>query len=50
MYGADVVDEFFKRFKSKLNKDFGIGKYREPAGASVQTVLISKYSAEADLC
>lgn len=50
MYGADMVDEFFKRFKSKLNKDFGIGKYREPAGATVQTVLISKYSEEADLC
>jgi arsenite oxidase small subunit len=50
MYGADMVDEFFKRFKSKLNKEFGIGKYREPAGSTVQTVLISKYSEEADLC
>jgi Rieske Fe-S protein len=50
MYGADLVDEFFKKFKSKLNQDFGIGKYREPASGTVQAVLISKYSKEADLC
>ena len=50
MYGADLVDEFFKKFKSKLNQEFGIGKYREPASGTVQAVLISKYSKEADLC
>lgn len=50
MYGADLLDEFFKKFKSKLNKEFGIGKYREEASATAQTVPISKYSAEADVC
>jgi arsenite oxidase small subunit len=50
MYGADLVDEFFKKFKSKLNQEFGIGKYREEASGTVQTVPISKYSAEADVC
>ena len=50
MYGADLVDEFFKKFKSKLNQDFGIGKYREPASGTVQAMPISKYSKEADLC
>ena len=50
MYGADLIDDFFKAFKSRLNRDFGIGKYREEASGSVQTVLISKYSAEADVC
>ena len=50
MYGADLVDEFFKKFRSKLNKEFGIGKYREPASGTVQTVLLSKYSKAADLC
>jgi arsenite oxidase small subunit len=50
MYGADLVDEFFKKFRSKLNKEFGIGKYRAEASGSVKTVLLSKYSAEADVC
>jgi arsenite oxidase small subunit len=50
MYGADIIDKFFKKFKAKLNKEFGIGKYREPASGTVQTVLISKYSKEVDLC
>lgn len=50
MYGADLVDEFFKKFKSKLNQEFGIGKYRVEASGTAQTVLISKYSAEADVC
>jgi len=50
MYGADLIDEFLKKFKSKLNKEFGIGKYREEAKDSVKTVLLSKYSAEADVC
>lgn len=50
MYGADLLDEFFKKFKSKLNQEFGIGKYREEASGTVQTVLLSKYSAQADVC
>jgi Rieske Fe-S protein len=50
MYGADLIDEFFKKFKSNLNKEFGIGKYREEASGTAKTVLISKYSAEADVC
>jgi arsenite oxidase small subunit len=50
MYGADIIDKFFKKFRAKLNKEFGIGKYREPAGGTVQTVLISQYSEEVDLC
>jgi len=50
MYGADLLDEFFKKFKSKLNQEFGIGKYRVEASGTVQTVLISKYSVDADRC
>lgn len=50
MYGADLIDEFFKKFKSKLNQEFGVGKYREEVGGTVQTVLLSKYSTDADRC
>ena len=50
MYGADLIDEFFKKFRSKLNKEFGIGKYKEEVSGTARTVLLSKYSAEADLC
>ena len=50
MYGADLIDEFFKKFKSKLNQEFGIGQYREEANGTAKTVLLSKYSAEADVC
>jgi Rieske Fe-S protein len=50
IYGAELIDDFFKRFKSKLNKDYGIGKYREETTGTAKTVLLSKYSAEADSC
>ncbi|MDD5366389.1 MAG: Rieske 2Fe-2S domain-containing protein [Gallionellaceae bacterium] len=50
MYGADLIDEYFKKFKGKLNKEFGIGKYRDEASGTVQAVLLSKYTAEADTC
>jgi arsenite oxidase small subunit len=50
MYGADFLDDYFKKFKSKLNQDYGIGKYKVAAEGSVQAVLLSKYSADADRC
>jgi arsenite oxidase small subunit len=50
MYGAELIDEFFKKFKAKLNQEFGIGKYREEATGTAKTMLLSKYSAEADSC
>jgi arsenite oxidase small subunit len=50
MYGADLVEDFFKKFKSKLNKEFGIGKYRAEANGTVQAVLLSKYSTDIDHC
>jgi Rieske Fe-S protein len=50
MYGADFLDDYFKKFKSKLNQEFGIGKYREAASGTAQAVLLSKYSADADRC
>ena len=48
MYGADFLDDYLKKFKSKLNQEFGIGKYREAASGTVQAVLLSKYSTDVD--
>lgn len=50
MYGADFLDDYLKKFKSKLNQEFGIGKYREAASGTVQAVLLSKYSTDVDRC
>jgi Rieske Fe-S protein len=50
VYGADLIDEFFRKFKSKLNHEFGIGKYRGAASGTVHVVPISKHSAEAHVC
>ena len=50
MYGADLVDDFFKKFKSKLNAELGFGKYKEEVAGTAQAVPLSKYSASADSC
>lgn len=50
IYGAELIDDFFRKFKSQLNREFGIGKYREPVSGTTQAVLLSKYSANADSC
>lgn len=50
IYGADLIDEFLKKFRSKLNAEYGPGKYREEVTGMAQVVPLSKYSAEADMC
>ncbi len=50
LHGADLIDEYFKKFKAKLNKEFGIGLYREEPANTVKTVLLSKYSDQVDMC
>jgi arsenite oxidase small subunit len=50
MYGADLIDDFFKKFKVKLNAELGFGKYKEEVTGSTQAVPLSKYSASADSC
>jgi len=50
MYGAELIDTFFKNYKAKLNAELGFGKYRQEAKGTTPAVLLSKYSAEADSC
>ena len=50
VYGADLVEDFFKKFKAKLNAELGFGKYKEEVTGSAQAVPLSKYSASADSC
>jgi arsenite oxidase small subunit len=50
MYGADMIEEFFKAYRAKLNRELGFGKYKEEVKGTAPTILLSKYSAEADSC
>ena len=50
MYGADMIDDFFKSYKAKLNKELGFGKYKQEVTDTAPAVLLSKYTEEADLC
>ncbi len=50
MYGADLIEDYFKAFKGKLNKELGFGKYKEEVKDTAQAIPLSKYSAEADSC
>jgi Rieske Fe-S protein len=50
MVGADMYEDFFKKFKKNLHKEFGIGTYKNEASGSAKAIPMSKYSAEADHC
>jgi arsenite oxidase small subunit len=50
MYGADLIEDFFKAYKRKLNQELGFGKYKEEVKDTAQAILLSKYSEEVDAC
>ena len=50
MYGANLIDDFFKKFKAKMNQEMGFGKYKQETTGTAQAIPLSKYSATADRC
>lgn len=50
MYGANLIEDFFKKFKAKMNQEMGFGKYKEEVTGTAQAIPLSKYAAEADMC
>jgi arsenite oxidase small subunit len=50
MSGADMLEDFFKAFKRKFNREYGWGKYKTEVKDTASTVLLSKYSGDVDSC
>jgi arsenite oxidase small subunit len=50
VYGGTMFDNFIKAYKGDLMEQFGRGEYKQPADATVKTVLLSKYSDAVVLC
>lgn len=50
VYGGKLFDDFIKSYKADLMEEFGRGEYKQPTDATVQTVLLSKYSDAVVTC
>jgi arsenite oxidase small subunit len=50
VYGGQRIDEFIKAYKGDLMGQFGRAEYNQPVDATVQTVLLSNYSASVVAC